>query len=78
MTDFSDVLVALADSILAEAGGPADGVRVRVSGFQLDLPLEGGFGQGARLEATLPRGTLATGFDVALGRVRARFERSDG
>jgi hypothetical protein len=71
------VLADLAESVLARAGGPEDGVAVHVTRFDLNVPCEMRLNQHAELDASMPRGRLATGFDPPLGQVRAVFEEGD-
>jgi hypothetical protein len=71
------VLVDLADSVLARAGGPEAGVAIRVTRFNLDVPCELRLNTRAGLDASMPRGRLATGFDPPLGQIRAVFVEAE-
>ncbi len=71
------VLANLVESILARAGGPEDGVALRVTRFDLEVPCEMRLNRHAGLDASMPRGRLATGFDPPLGQIRAVFEEGD-
>lgn len=71
MQPLSQLLVEMA-SLSPETGEPTDGVRVRIGTMSVELPIEGRLRDGELLTSA-PRGRLATGFDVPLGRVRARF-----
>ena len=71
------VLVDLADSILARAGGSEDGIAIHVTRFELDVPCELRLNGRAGLDASMPRGRLATGFDPPLGQLRAVFQEGD-
>ncbi len=71
--DFERLLLTLADATAQGAGDPGYGVRVAVDDAHVTVPIESRIASDARLLATLPRGRLATGFQIPLGRVRARF-----
>jgi hypothetical protein len=71
------VLVDLADSILARAGGSEDGIEVHVTRFDLEVPCELRLNARAGMDASMPRGRLATGFDPPLGQLRAMFQEGD-
>jgi hypothetical protein len=58
-------------------GSPESGAVVSATDVELAIPLESRIGAGAVLHASLPRGRLATGFDMPLGRLEARFEASE-
>jgi hypothetical protein len=66
------------DHLLAGVGAlaPAPPSGLALTRLELDLPLEVRIGDGAVLLASLPRGRLATGFDLPRGRIRARLEVS--
>lgn len=66
------------DHLLAGVGAlaPAASSGLALTSVELDLPLEARIGDGAVLLASLPRGRLATGFDLPRGRIRARLEAS--
>jgi hypothetical protein len=67
------VLLDLADSILARAGGAEEGVAIHVTRVDLDVPCEMRINARAGLDASMPRGRMATGFDPPLGQLRAVF-----
>ena len=70
--DLHALLVDLVEGVPALAGGPEDGVAVAVHGLDVVAPLEVS-ATGGRIAACAARARLATGFDVPLARVRARF-----
>lgn len=74
----AEVLSAVTGPLPLEAGGAAAGARVTVSTLDVDLPLEMRIGDGAELRASLPRGRMATGFDLPLGRLVAHFDVTEG
>ncbi|MCB9762525.1 MAG: hypothetical protein H6739_22190 [Alphaproteobacteria bacterium] len=59
------------------AGGPDDALELTVSSVDVTLPIETRFVQGGALDLHLPRGRMATGFDVPLSRLRLTFTRRD-
>jgi len=74
MPPFADLIVGLASHVPTGSGSPESGALVSVAAMDLSLPLEARIAGGATLLASLPRGRLATGFDVPLGRLTAHFE----
>ena len=70
----AEVLDEVTAPLPLEAGAPGIGAMVTVSALDLELPLEMRIAAGAELRASLPRGRLATGFDVPLGRLVAHFD----
>ncbi len=75
MVALEDLLVGLADSALdraREASGDGAVAQIEVTAVQIELPIETRMIAG-RVEACAPRGRLATGFDMPLGRLKARF-----
>lgn len=76
MQRLADLLVSLVDGIPEDAGSPAEGVRLRVARFAVEMPIEAR-SHARELRASLPRGRLDTGFQMPHGRLRARFERED-
>ena len=71
MTSLEELIQALAESFGAAVSRP--GLELTVDSVAVDLPLEARIGKHG-LEASLPRGILATGFDPQLGRIRFRLE----
>jgi hypothetical protein len=71
---FAEVLDQVTAPLPLEAGDAAAGARVTVRTLDLDLPLEMRIEDGAELRASLPRGRMATGFDLPLGRIVAHFD----
>lgn len=70
MTAFGDVLIDLLGELSPTLRRDEEATGVLVVGVDLDVPLETRISSRG-LEATVPRGRLATGFDVPLGRLRA-------
>ena len=77
MNTFSQLIEALVDGLPQPAGSPSAGVIVRATDVDLTLPIESRIERGAVLHASLPRGRMATGFEMPLGRLSARFEAED-
>jgi hypothetical protein len=75
MPGLDALLIELADGLVEEAGGPAQGVRVEVERVDLALPVEARMDGDGHIVATLPRGRLVTGFMVPPGRLRVSFAR---
>ncbi len=76
MNDLATFLVALAAPLARGAGAPADGVVLSVDRIDLDVPVEARIG-GSGLDASLPRGLLATGFDYPRCRLRLRIDAGE-
>jgi hypothetical protein len=77
VSPFGAFLAQLAERVAGSAGGADEGVRLRVTSLDLDVPIESRIVGGGLLEASLPRGLMATGFDLPHGRVSARFTVED-
>jgi hypothetical protein len=77
VSPFGAFLAQLPERVAGSAGGADDGVRLRVTSLDVDLPIESRIVEDGRLEASLPRGLMATGFDVPHGRLSARFTLED-
>jgi hypothetical protein len=75
LRSLGELLAAVTAMLPLEAGSAAAGASVAVSTLDLDVPLEARIEAGAELRVSLPRGRLATGFDVPLGRLVAHFDR---
>jgi hypothetical protein len=71
------VLLELVDAVPTAAVDPDSGESLGVTAIDLELPMEWRIGGGAGLDASLPRGRLATGFDPPLGRLRLALERRE-
>jgi hypothetical protein len=76
--DFAELLVQLTDAVPIGAGGADAGIALDVVSMELELPLETRIVAGGDLEASFPRGRMATGFDPALARLAARFDVKGG
>jgi hypothetical protein len=73
VTSLAQLLEALAGGLPQPAGSAASGVVVSATDVELTLPIESRIERRGTLHATLPRGRMATGFDMPLGRLAARF-----
>jgi hypothetical protein len=73
VSPLGDLLLALGAGLPAPTGSPENGAVVSATDVALLLPLESRIGGGAVLHASLPRGRMATGFSVPLGRLELRF-----
>jgi hypothetical protein len=73
VSPFGDLLIQLGSALGGGAGAPEAGVAVDVTAVDLTLPIEAIIGAGGELRASLPRGRMATGFQLPHGRVVARF-----
>jgi hypothetical protein len=71
---FGDLIVALIEQLPMGVLDAAGTTSVEVTSVALDLPLETRLGRGAEVRASLPRGRLATGFQIPLGRLSAHFQ----
>ncbi len=79
MQPLGDLLASLATSLPIGAGDPAvDGVAVAVTELHLAVPVETRIGGGGELRAQLPRGRMATGFQLPHGHIVARFDVDRG
>lgn len=78
MTHLEELIVGFAEGIPADAGGPEAGVRVELTAIDLAVPVEVHVGGDGLVRASLPRGRLATGYDVLLSQLVLRFAREDG
>jgi hypothetical protein len=74
MRALDHLLVALTDLVPVGVGSKADDLFLHVRTLDLTLPVEARIESGGQLQASLPRGRLATGFDPRLARIHARFE----
>lgn len=77
MRRLEDLILALAAGLPAEEGGAAAGVRVEVTSVDLTVPIETQVAGDGLVQASLPRGQLATGYDVAHSRMAVRFDRDE-
>ena len=77
MNQLEALLVGLIEALPAGAGGPADGVAVELSSVELAIPVEAHVDAGGRVRASLPRGRIATGYDVQLCRMALRYVREE-
>ena len=73
MRPFAEFIEALVEGLPQPAGSPEAGVVVRATDVDLTLPIESRIEPGGVLHASLPRGRMATGFEVPLGQFSAHF-----
>ena len=73
MTPFAAFIQAMVEDLPQVVGSAEAGLRVVVTTIDLTLPIESRIGADGTLHASLPRGSMATGFVLPLGRVSARF-----
>jgi hypothetical protein len=71
-----EALLSSLCELASATGAPEQGTGIDVTRLELDLPLEARIAPGAVLLASLPRGLLATGFELPRCRLRARYEVS--
>lgn len=74
MKDADTFLTELVDSLLAARVGAAFEQGLAVTSVDLDLPIEHRVAPGAKLELSLPRGVLSTGYVLPHGRLRLHLE----
>ena len=74
MTSLTQFIAALVAGLPAPVGSAETGTRVIATRVELDVPIESRIASGAELHASLPRGRMATGIFLPLGRIAARFE----
>lgn len=77
MMRLDELLTELADALPTGAMDPVSHEGLGVSAVELTLPVESQIHQGANLALSLPRGRMATGFDVAHGRLHVNFVRGE-
>jgi hypothetical protein len=77
LNTFSQLIEALVDGLPQPTGSISAGVIVRATDVDLTLPIESRIQDGAVLHASLPRGRMATGFEMPIGRLSARFQSED-
>lgn len=69
----ADLVIAMVEAIPLTSGSERDGAMVEVTGLDVTIPVEARLGARGEVEASAPRGLLATGFDLPHGRLSARF-----
>ncbi|MBX3160371.1 MAG: hypothetical protein KF773_30685 [Deltaproteobacteria bacterium] len=77
MTRLEELIVGFAEGIPAAAGGPEAGVRVEITSIDLAVPIETHVDGAGLVRASLPRGRLATGYDLVHSQLVLRFEREE-
>jgi hypothetical protein len=68
-----DLLIQLGRSLSQGAGDRRAGATVDVTGVEVSIPIESSIGRHGELRASLPRGRMATGFQLRHGHLSARF-----
>jgi hypothetical protein len=77
VTHLEELIVGLAEGLPAGLGGAEAGVRVESTALDLRIPVEAHVDAAGMVRASLPRGRLATGWDVPHGRLSLRFDRRE-
>ena len=77
MNHLEMLIVGLVDTLPGDAGGPEHGVRVAIGSVDLVIPVETRVDAAGLIRASLPRGRLATGYDVEHSRMVLRFDREE-
>jgi hypothetical protein len=75
MTRLEELVVGLADGLPGGLGDARSGVRVESTVLDLVIPIEVHVDAGGMVRASLPRGRLATGWDVPHSRLQLSFDR---
>jgi hypothetical protein len=78
MMHLEELIVDFAAGIPEDEGGPEAGIRVEITSVDLTVPIETHVGDDGLVRASLPRGRLATGYDVLHSQLVMRFDREDG
>lgn len=73
MIVLGELLLSLLDAVPFEAGDPSDGIRVEVDTVELVIPIESRLMPDGSFRATMPRGQVATGFDLPHGELAVSF-----
>lgn len=73
MNQLEALIVGLVDALPVDAGGAEHGVRVAITSVDLAIPVETRVDAAGAVLASLPRGRLATGYDVELSQLALRF-----
>ena len=77
MTHLEELIVGFAAGIPEDKGGPEAGVRVEIVSVDLTVPIETHVGHDGLVRASLPRGRLATGYEVLHSQLVMRFDREE-
>jgi hypothetical protein len=77
VTHLEDLIIGFAESIPDDAGGPEYGIRVGITQIDLSVPIETHVDGRGMVRASLPRGRLATGYDVEHSQLVLRFDRQE-
>jgi len=70
----AELLISLASQLPTRTGSDEAGLGLEVTGMELEVPVEARIVSGGQVLASLPRGRLATGFDMPHGRLSAHFD----
>lgn len=74
MNTLEQLLAGLSDVLPEDLDGR--GEALRCDGVRFEMPLESLLDRRVGLRATVPRARLATGFELPLGRIVVRYQRS--
>lgn len=75
MKPLAELLAELAESLIGPEMPGISVTGISVTGLDLLVPIETHLRANGELEATLPRGQLATGFDAPLGSMQVQIQR---
>lgn len=78
MKNIADFLVDMSDDMPMAVADEATGEGLAVDGFEISVPIESSTDDVGELAVSLPRGRLATGFDLPHGKLTATFIRGEG
>jgi len=73
MKELADLLIELGSAVPLWAGASGAGVELAVTQAELQVPLEARFDRDGGLRVSLPRGRLATGFQLPHAHLCASF-----
>ena len=71
---FGDLVAALVEGMPVAVDDAWGASELRLTHVEIEIPFEARLQRGAEVRASLPRGRLATGFQLPHGRLTARFE----
>lgn len=76
MNPLEELLLSLLDTVPLEADGADAGLRLEVDEIELSFPIESRLARDGRFLASVPRGRIATGFDLPHGELAVLFSRA--
>ena len=76
MNPLGELLRSLLDAVPLDAGGAEAGIRLEVDQIELAIPIESRLARDGRFLACVPRGRIATGFDLPHGELALVFSRA--